>query len=98
MAAGVVEAPPPVIFKDPPCRYPDAVRLVPEALVKARMEVETLARPKDVPDAELNVNCPAFAWSVPPIVTLPVVETLAMEVEAFKVKAPVELTNVKSKL
>ena len=35
-----------------------AVSRVPEVLVKVRMEVETFPRPRDVPDAELNVNCP----------------------------------------
>ena len=46
----------PVTFKLVPWRKPDAERLVPEAVVKTRSDVETLPIPMLVPEAELNVN------------------------------------------
>jgi hypothetical protein len=59
-----------------------------------------LRAPEDsrfVEETDPRVVCPAFDCSVPPIVTLPVVETFAIEVVALRVRAPVEETKVKSR-
>ena len=44
----------PVMFAVPPWRKPDAERLLPEAFVKVRIEVETFATPMFVPEAPVN--------------------------------------------
>ena len=56
-------------------------------------EVNLVATSTLVEETLPKVFCPALLCKVPPIVTFPVVEAFAIEVEAFKVRTPVEETK-----
>ena len=47
----------PVMLAVLPCKKPEAERLVPEAFVNVRIEVETFATPRFVPEAPVNCSC-----------------------------------------
>ena len=56
-------------------------------MVEETLLEETFATPRLVPEALPKVNCPAFAWSDPPIVTFPDDEA-EVKVKSWSVEEP----------
>ena len=79
---------------------PDAdVNVNPVTVVVPRVDVPAVRYPEAkmlVDETLARVVCPALAWSVPPIVTFPVVEAEEMLVVVLRVRTPVEETKVRS--